>query len=428
MLFALLNGKRVKASFSLDSGLKYFCDNPLCDSPSLILKRGAIRQPYFSHREKCLCEKISEPESDAHIAMKEFIQSFLEIGDEFVEYAKINGVRPDLFWRSKYAIEVQNSPISIEECQRRNAIYSKNGLIPVWIFHESHYWECLPGDAEPCSSELEGIYGKKYETENDTFRLRTIEQWLVHTCNAVFYLDFRTGVGLREFCMDKLARDRNRDMIEESPLQLRYFHHHFESMADYYQNKPSRRKTLFIEQRTMEISTPLEFLKAIDNTQFNRVMALFSRPREHTDDKILFLQLMRFLGIKPSAEIDFPQFPIWKGQFVILCKHWAEGDDFWMDDLAQFHANKLTPIVIYYLDDQIENFRSDEFVLEHYYGGLLYICANPKQGIDQIDNIKILWYSEYEVEEITTQGRFGEIAEFCRKNWDAKKHFKIFRK
>ncbi len=428
MLFALLNGKRVKASYSLDSGLKYICDNPLCDSPTLILKRGAIRQPYFSHKTKCLCEKTTEPESDAHIAMKEFIQAFLEIEDEFVEYAKIAGVRPDLFWRSKYAIEVQHSPINIEEFQRRNAIYSNNGVIPVWIFHESHSWECPPGDAEPSSNGEEGIYGKKHENKRATFRLNALEQWLVQSYNSIFYLDFRTGVGLRDFCIDLLARDRNWDMIEESPLHLRYFHPYFESIADYCQNKPSRRKTLFIEQRTMEISAPLEFLKAIDNTHFNHVMAPISRPRVHSDDKILFLQLMHFLGIKPSAELDFPQFPIWKEQFVILCKHWAEGDDFWMDGLAQFQAKKLTPIVIYYLEDQIENFRSDEFVLEHYYGGLLYFCANPKQGIDQIGNIKILWYSEYEVEEITTRGRFGEIAEFCRKNWDAKKHFKIFRK
>lgn len=139
MLFALMNGKKVKASKSLPRG-QYICPYKDCENPNLVLKKGKIKIAHFAHLRSSECQQASEPETNAHLEMKNCFQETLNLSNEYMEYGKIPGVRPDVIWKKKYAMELQHSPISIAEMQRRNAIYFQNKLIPIWILHgqESH--------------------------------------------------------------------------------------------------------------------------------------------------------------------------------------------------------------------------------------------------------------------------------------------------
>ena len=74
----------------------YRCRNKSCINPELILRKGLRRIPHFAHKRCSNCDVYSEPETDAHLAMKFLLQERLRIPDENVEYCEIEGVRPDL--------------------------------------------------------------------------------------------------------------------------------------------------------------------------------------------------------------------------------------------------------------------------------------------------------------------------------------------
>lgn len=95
-----------------------------------------LKIPHFYHYRHSNCIEYSEHETEAHVAMKDCFQNTLKIHEDFVEYGKIDGVRPDLLWNNKYALEVQHSPINPINMDKRNVIYRKNKIIPVWIFHQ----------------------------------------------------------------------------------------------------------------------------------------------------------------------------------------------------------------------------------------------------------------------------------------------------
>ena len=127
MIYALRKGERVKASRDLERHKDFLCPNEHCQHREVRLKKGLKRIPHFAHKIKeGICDKYAEKETDAHIAMKTSFQETLGIDIEYVEYWKIEGVRPDLLWKEKYALEVQHSPIKPEEVERRNRIYREN--------------------------------------------------------------------------------------------------------------------------------------------------------------------------------------------------------------------------------------------------------------------------------------------------------------
>jgi len=147
MLIARFKDQLIEASdmlphsSELSEGEHYFCHNPNCPTKILVLRKGKIKQPHFAHKNKNeLCEKYSEPETQAHLAMKRFVKNLLDIPNDLIEVYGYNGVRPDLIWKRPtdnqiYAIEVQHSRISQEEYHRRNQAYNRHKLIPIWIFH-----------------------------------------------------------------------------------------------------------------------------------------------------------------------------------------------------------------------------------------------------------------------------------------------------
>ncbi|KKM10986.1 hypothetical protein LCGC14_1721550 [marine sediment metagenome] len=133
MIYALNDqNERINAS-KAEKGKSYYCPNLDCDNRELILKKGHIRIPHFAHKSQKDCS--SEPESEAHILCKTFFQSLLDLDNQFVEYYGIKGVRPDVLY-DQFALEIQCSPITVNEIKRRNKIYKKNGYVAIWIFLE----------------------------------------------------------------------------------------------------------------------------------------------------------------------------------------------------------------------------------------------------------------------------------------------------
>ncbi|MFX0099969.1 MAG: competence protein CoiA family protein [Candidatus Hodarchaeota archaeon] len=203
MLFALLDGKRVRASHDLERGQDYTCPIPSCDHPELILKKGEKKAPHFAHKTKSNCVDLHESETDAHIAMKDTFQNTLGVGDESVENPDVEGVVPDVLWDDEHAIELQHSSITPEKVQERNEIYKKNDLNPVWVLHE---------DEEGDNVFDEGKFGKRYKgndslsqfgddfykvpegkgnIENPViYILNEVEKLLVDILGGLFYMKF----------------------------------------------------------------------------------------------------------------------------------------------------------------------------------------------------------------------------------------------
>ncbi|TES96005.1 MAG: hypothetical protein E3J90_08895 [Promethearchaeota archaeon] len=136
MIYALNDqNERINASKAVKEK-SYLCPNLECKNRELILKKGSIRIPHFAHKSQKDC--YSEPESEAHISCKIYFQSLLELDNRFVEYYGIEGVRPDVLY-DQFALEIQCSPITVNEVKRRNRMYEKNGYIAVWIFLEDKF-------------------------------------------------------------------------------------------------------------------------------------------------------------------------------------------------------------------------------------------------------------------------------------------------
>lgn len=192
MIYANYNGVTIKATKELpyySEGARYYCTNKYCMSPELILKKGSKKFPHFAHFDNTSCNE-PEPETFAHAKMKEFLQNLLEIPDEYMEFGNIQGVRPDLLYDKKYAIEVQHSPISTDEMIRRNNIYCQNQLIPIWIFHS----DLIPNEDVKeggmyCAKYLK-YYVKGMNTPFYERKLRDVELYINGIIDSVLYFIF----------------------------------------------------------------------------------------------------------------------------------------------------------------------------------------------------------------------------------------------
>jgi len=156
MIYALNDqNERINASKAVKEKI-YLCPNLECENRKLILKKGRIRIPHYAHKSKKDC--YSEPESEAHLSCKLYFQSLLELNNQFVEYYGIKGVRPDVLY-NQFALEIQCSPIPVDEVKRRNKIYEKNGYIAIWIFLEDKFTSIkktiVPGEKSERERKLE---------------------------------------------------------------------------------------------------------------------------------------------------------------------------------------------------------------------------------------------------------------------------------
>jgi hypothetical protein len=130
-----LNKIRVFATES-NKGDSFFCCDPNCTKPELILCKGQIVSAYFRHKQKdFICDYHNE--SVEHEFAKLYLINILSLNSDQIEYRGIDGIRPDIF-KDPFGIEFQNSKITIENFQSRNLIYLQNNKIPLWFFYYSY--------------------------------------------------------------------------------------------------------------------------------------------------------------------------------------------------------------------------------------------------------------------------------------------------
>lgn len=235
MQYAKINDERVKATRELDRSENYLCPIINCENPQMRLKFGSLVSPHFAHISLGECVS-TEPETNAHIAMKNIMQNFLGLEDRFVEYIGVKGVKPDLLW-GKFAIEVQHSAIQIEEIIRRNEIYLSNGLIPLWILHGDALDEMFdPGNFN------------KIHRDTDNIALKAAERYLKYAQEMIIYIYF----------FDKSDSENDMELINN--LQFEENDHYLASLSLSLFERSFFKKTVFIES-ILNIHTKEEFVK-----------------------------------------------------------------------------------------------------------------------------------------------------------------------
>jgi competence CoiA-like predicted nuclease len=144
MLVAKLNGQIVNASRELIYWGNYFC--PECGS-KLIFKNGAIKIPHFAHSSDtdCMYYHYLKGESETHQKYKINLYSWLVKQTDimkkvYLEYKAIDNRIADIYIETeskKYVIEIQCSPITIEEFINRTQDYNKNNIPVLWLWDMS---------------------------------------------------------------------------------------------------------------------------------------------------------------------------------------------------------------------------------------------------------------------------------------------------
>lgn len=117
----------------------FFC--PSCNE-KLILKIGTEITPHFSHSSVSTCSGGGEGE--IHERGKWLLYSWLKKSYEDVvleSYVREINQRPDILLTiasKKYAVEFQYSSISTAEIRKRNGMYKRAKIIPVWFLDVKH--------------------------------------------------------------------------------------------------------------------------------------------------------------------------------------------------------------------------------------------------------------------------------------------------
>jgi competence protein CoiA len=120
MKFALVNGQRQEAQPKLSGTC------PACDQ-AMIARCGKVNRPHWAHKGHCTSDRWWENETDWHRAWK---NHFPPDWQERVRYAG-DGERhiADVETAHGWVIELQHSPISLEERRSRDAFYRQ----VVWV-------------------------------------------------------------------------------------------------------------------------------------------------------------------------------------------------------------------------------------------------------------------------------------------------------
>lgn len=113
----------------------YWC--PECGG-AVRLRGGKLRQFHFFHlRSQPFCRQHQK--SLAHLQIQLHLKSL--IPEAFLEkpFPSIGRIA-DVAWEERKIIfEVQYSPISLEEVQKRNADYGQCGYFVVWLLHDKQF-------------------------------------------------------------------------------------------------------------------------------------------------------------------------------------------------------------------------------------------------------------------------------------------------
>lgn len=139
MLTAIRNSdrKKVFAKYSQKGSDTYHC--PDCKGV-VLLNQGLKKDPYFRHKTLQNCENEGETEEHRKIKLDiyEHIKNKWGAGLKLidVEYRIESLLRADVYFetpRSKVAIEVQASSLTVSEVYRRTTLYRKMGIYVLWV-------------------------------------------------------------------------------------------------------------------------------------------------------------------------------------------------------------------------------------------------------------------------------------------------------
>lgn len=153
-------------------GQDYLC--PECQE-TLRLRSGPHRQPHFYHL-KVPKECRQHGKSAEHMHAQLRLLSLLPKGEALMEhpFPSINRIA-DLFWEPKRIVfEIQCSPISLMEIEKRCTDYRSLGLEIVWLLHDhqfnklkrsaaEHFLDLHPHYFTNISSQGEGIFYDQFE-------------------------------------------------------------------------------------------------------------------------------------------------------------------------------------------------------------------------------------------------------------------------
>ena len=107
---------------------------PACKAP-VVLKVGMVKIPHFAHLKQLSCTPGGEPETLLHLLGKSELSSFFHdkhIPVQLEHYLPLIKQRPDLLV-GKTAIELQCSPLPVEQVIKRSQGYEQVGLHSIWI-------------------------------------------------------------------------------------------------------------------------------------------------------------------------------------------------------------------------------------------------------------------------------------------------------
>jgi hypothetical protein len=155
LIAAMDGGGRVEASGAV-RGKPYHC--PLCED-AVHLKAGRIVTPHFAHRPEAACAGARE--GAAHLTAKQlFYEEFRRRGLRAELEYPIHGLPGDrradvAVWSPAgrmCVLELQDSPISLDEIEARSATYARQMIAQAWI-----PFEILAGLMDP-SSQVDPAY------------------------------------------------------------------------------------------------------------------------------------------------------------------------------------------------------------------------------------------------------------------------------
>ena len=136
-LLALNKKKHIVLAEHASKGKDYFC--PECFKP-VRLRKGPMRRPHFFHKAKRkACRQFKK--SWTHLQIQLHILNLLPKDQAILEkpFPEIKRVA-DVVWITQGIVfEIQCSPISLIECQERNADYRSLGLTTVWILQDHKF-------------------------------------------------------------------------------------------------------------------------------------------------------------------------------------------------------------------------------------------------------------------------------------------------
>jgi competence CoiA-like predicted nuclease len=147
----------------------------------LIYKHGKIKVPHFAHEKDNTCDYIyHENETNEHIKGKVFLYDWVKKIPE-VTYSKLEAwlpdtkQKPDIYFEigaTKYVIEYQCTPITIDEFNTRHGLYELSDINDIWFFGFD-----------------------KYNIKSDnTYKPKILQEILINRAGSVLHLNTETNL------------------------------------------------------------------------------------------------------------------------------------------------------------------------------------------------------------------------------------------